>query len=742
LVHHDWGRESIQSLASFRPYIRSNSTHSTGSEKNEVLLAGGGGDLATVSVALPSSFSGGVRYPPNGDPAMRALRRIEMEEMLLEQQQQKRDLLREELNNALTTHHHLGDASSLESSVLGNLRVGYAPVQSVPIRDDDSRQLQQQPQQRFQSLQEQQQEQEQQHITTLLEPMQGQLLGQRVQDQQQRMSRSSSHSSITTINFTPEEILLEVKRRNHSLTNSIHSLGETDFCGDIDEGGGEEREREGRFMKRIGTNHTSALKGNADLMNMINQIHNGRTGIFLKNTVVAGGGGGGERKGEGGEGGEGGGEVGESGDSSGAKTIRRQRPQLPLSIRARSEKNFPDREIGGESGPISNRKRQRSISSTIVTSDVSGDRGDNSKETDEDGNNNKKKKKQELIKRNSSHSNSSLDVLLCALAKLDREENAVSGIPAKEEDDESSLSIASSVGMTGGCDKDGDVLSLKESSYHSGANAAPEMDTHATPIQSQMSLIEMRTMRDQLVLYERACWERKLQDDQLKMQHRELRLNAMRERLAWTAAISGGGSISGINADFRSLLKGNFSGFMDSERVELGPVGDSAGGPMSSPSSSSMETDQIHVMLARLRGLSGSLHFNQTIPSHSDNRILDDKKVTSASANPIAAALRPPSPEQISPKDALQLFFDTYGEDAKKSCEDMLRAISETEKSLITIHAWDRSQGLRMCHSRTVVKTRRSRARVKAFLMGVEAPEEPHKKRKRKTKEVKEELED
>ena len=61
----------------------------------------------------------------------------------------------------------------------------------------------------------------------------------------------------------------------------------------------------------------------------------------------------------------------------------------------------------------------------------------------------------------------------------------------------------------------------------------------------------------------------------------------------------------------------------------------------------------------------------------------------------------------------------------------MLEAISETEKSLVTIHAWDRSQGLRKCHSRTVVKTRRTRAKIKAFLMGVDPPKEPQKKRRK-----------
>mmetsp|Transcript_34350 Transcript_34350/g.44275 ORF Transcript_34350/g.44275 Transcript_34350/m.44275 type:complete len:88 (-) Transcript_34350:40-303(-) len=78
----------------------------------------------------------------------------------------------------------------------------------------------------------------------------------------------------------------------------------------------------------------------------------------------------------------------------------------------------------------------------------------------------------------------------------------------------------------------------------------------------------------------------------------------------------------------------------------------------------------------------------------------------------------------------------------KKSKKKMLDAISKTEESLATIHAWDRSQGLRKCHSRTVVKTRRSRAKLKAFLMGIDPPKEPQKKRKKGAKKGKSEAEE
>ena len=129
-----------------------------------------------------------------------------------------------------------------------------------------------------------------------------------------------------------------------------------------------------------------------------------------------------------------------------------------------------------------------------------------------------------------------------------------------------------------------------------------------------------------------------------------------------------------------------------------------------------------------------------SLPIH-DDRMPNAKNAPPALDTPAAAEPRPPSPEKIIPQEALQLFLDKFGDEAKKSCKDMLHAISETEKSLVAIHAWDRSQGLRKCHSRTVVKTRRSRALVKAFLMGIDPPREPHKKRKKKKKRKEEDLE-
>lgn len=91
----------------------------------------------------------------------------------------------------------------------------------------------------------------------------------------------------------------------------------------------------------------------------------------------------------------------------------------------------------------------------------------------------------------------------------------------------------------------------------------------------------------------------------------------------------------------------------------------------------------------------------------------------------------------IPPAEALKRFLSAFGEEGETLRDSLLKAISDTESSLASIHNWDRSQGLRKCHSRTVVKTRRSRAQVKAFLTGVEPPKEPHLNRKTKSKKKK-----
>ena len=78
--------------------------------------------------------------------------------------------------------------------------------------------------------------------------------------------------------------------------------------------------------------------------------------------------------------------------------------------------------------------------------------------------------------------------------------------------------------------------------------------------------------------------------------------------------------------------------------------------------------------------------------------------------------------ESDPPEVQLQAFLDEYGDEAVKSRERLLEAVDETEKSQSDLHDWDRSRGLRKCHSRTVVKTRRSRACLVAFLSGKAQP--------------------
>ena len=87
-----------------------------------------------------------------------------------------------------------------------------------------------------------------------------------------------------------------------------------------------------------------------------------------------------------------------------------------------------------------------------------------------------------------------------------------------------------------------------------------------------------------------------------------------------------------------------------------------------------------------------------------------------------------PFPSRTHPID---YFLAASGKAGEQSQKSFLNAIAETERSLAAIHDWDRSQGLRKCHSRTVVKTRRSRAKIKAFLLGMDPPPEPKKHRKR-----------
>jgi len=128
-------------------------------------------------------------------------------------------------------------------------------------------------------------------------------------------------------------------------------------------------------------------------------------------------------------------------------------------------------------------------------------------------------------------------------------------------------------------------------------------------------------------------------------------------------------------------------------------------------------------------------------PTVEDKREKDEPHINHIKETPIKETAAPlkwkeggEEPNKVPPKEALELFLSAYGEKGETLRDAMLKAISETESSLATIHSWDRSQGLRKCHSRTVVKTRRSRAQIKAFLTGVEAPKEPYQNRKRSKK--------
>lgn len=170
-------------------------------------------------------------------------------------------------------------------------------------------------------------------------------------------------------------------------------------------------------------------------------------------------------------------------------------------------------------------------------------------------------------------------------------------------------------------------------------------------------------------------------------------------------------------------------------REHLARTAEFGGGASSLPSSLS-STSSARAYLAELQGLllpppplshaTTAMHYAQPPDGHQVQGV-----------PPSATAKTPPPPQdRIDPKVALQQFLDKYGELAQNSRTDLLNAIAETEKSLVTIHDWDRSRGLRKCHSRTVVKTRRSRAKVKAFLLGVDPPKEIVKKPKRVKKET------
>lgn len=131
-------------------------------------------------------------------------------------------------------------------------------------------------------------------------------------------------------------------------------------------------------------------------------------------------------------------------------------------------------------------------------------------------------------------------------------------------------------------------------------------------------------------------------------------------------------------------------------------------------------------MLARLQGL-----HRDGLPPPPGHHGPQRGHLPGTRSTPPTRTPPPAEPPRIPPDVALKRFLDEHGEAGEKSRDALLEAIGKTEESLAKIHSWDRSQGLRKCHSRTVVKTRRSRARVKAFLMGLDPPREPSKKRRK-----------
>ncbi len=159
------------------------------------------------------------------------------------------------------------------------------------------------------------------------------------------------------------------------------------------------------------------------------------------------------------------------------------------------------------------------------------------------------------------------------------------------------------------------------------------------------------------------------------------------------------------------------------------------GGPSSIPSSLSSTSITAQAYLAELKGLvlpPPPLTQPTTAMRYVHHQPHQEPTVPPPSTIDEDPTHHNPLLNRIDPNVGLQQFLDKYGEAAQNSRTDLLNAISETEKSLVTIHDWDRRQGLRKCHSRTVVKTRRSRAKVKAFLLGVDPPKELVKKTKRK----------
>eukprot|EP00581_Thalassiosira_minuscula_P005456 CAMPEP_0183746668 /NCGR_PEP_ID=MMETSP0737-20130205/66873_1 /TAXON_ID=385413 /ORGANISM="Thalassiosira miniscula, Strain CCMP1093" /LENGTH=795 /DNA_ID=CAMNT_0025982369 /DNA_START=140 /DNA_END=2527 /DNA_ORIENTATION=+ len=158
---------------------------------------------------------------------------------------------------------------------------------------------------------------------------------------------------------------------------------------------------------------------------------------------------------------------------------------------------------------------------------------------------------------------------------------------------------------------------------------------------------------------------------------------------------------------------------------QIGQVG-FAGSSSRLPPLQHVEGSAANAMLARLQGLPLPM---PGLPA-SQHVALHIPRVPVHTENPPATA----APKQKDLKEVLQQFLDEYGEAAKSSCTTMLEAIAKTEKSMAALDEWDRSEGLRKCHSKTVMNTRRSRENLKNFLTGTDPKKKPKKKKRRRKK--------
>ena len=256
-----------------------------------------------------------------------------------------------------------------------------------------------------------------------------------------------------------------------------------------------------------------------------------------------------------------------------------------------------------------------------------------------------------------------------------------------------------------------------------GGGSRTSLTDYSQKMQSTASMMSrLEAMRkEELVMKERALREGVMRENVLRMEQIKAQQRAM---------VMGVGGGSGIP---RYAMSGGDA--MMEQRLAMAMFG--GGGRMSS--SQQQEQMAADAMIARLQGFQGPMggRGGQLHPDHPTFRGQDSSPLPEAAAS-LQQKKRldneKPENQRLSPTVALEIFLKEFGEPAEKAKASMLEAIADTEKSLVTIHAWDRSQGLRKCHSRTVVKTRRSRAKLKAFLNGLEPPKEPTKKRKKAKK--------